>query len=59
MAIDYARCAHQKMIMVQKDLKKEYDHVNWSLLSCMIYNMGFGPCICRIIVLLGQMQHLL
>ena len=30
MAIDYARNTHQEMIMVQLDLEKTYDHVNWS-----------------------------
>ena len=54
MATDYARHSHQEMVMVQLDLEKAYDHVNWSFLSGVMYNMGFGPRMCRLIFLLGQ-----
>ena len=30
MAMDYAQNTHQELIMVQLDLEKAYDHVNWS-----------------------------
>ena len=39
------------MIMVQLDLEKAYDHVNWSFISRLMHTMGFGP---RLIFLLGQ-----
>ena len=42
------------MIMVQLDLEKTYNHVNWSFLSGVMYNMGFGPRMCRLIFLLEQ-----
>ena len=54
MAIDYAQHTHQEMVMVQLDLEKAYDHVNWSFLSSVMYSMGFGPRMCRLIFLLGQ-----
>ena len=31
--MDYARNTHQELIMVQLDLEKAYDHVNWSFVS--------------------------
>ena len=58
MATNYAQHTHQEMVMVQLDLEKENDdHVNWSFLSGVMYNMGFGPLMCRRIFLVGQMQH--
>ena len=54
MATDYARHTNQEVIMVQLDLEKAYDHVNWSFLSHVMHNMGFGPRMSRLIYLLGQ-----
>ena len=54
MAMDYARNTHQEMIMVQLDLEKAYDHVNWSFVSGLMHTMGFGPRMSRLIFLLGQ-----
>ena len=42
------------MIMVQFDLKKAYDHVNWSFVSGLVHAMGFGAHMSRLIFLLGQ-----
>ena len=42
------------MITVQLDFEKAYDPVNWSFLTCMMYNMGFGPHMCQLIFLLWQ-----
>ena len=53
MATNYARHTHKEMIMVQLDLEKTYDRVNWSFLSG-VYKMGFGPRMCRLIFLIGQ-----
>ena len=50
----YAQHTHQEMVMVQLDLEKLYDRVNWSFLLGMMCNMGFGPHMCRIILLLGR-----
>ena len=54
MTINYARHTHQERVMVQLDLEKVYDHVNWSFLSSVMYNMGFHPRMCQLIFLLGQ-----
>ena len=54
MAMDYARNTHQELIMVQLDLEKDYNHVNWSFVYGLMHTMGFGPRISRLIVLLGQ-----
>ena len=53
-ACDYARHSNQQMVIVQLDFKKAYDHVNCSFLLGVKYNIGFGPCICQLIFLLGQ-----
>ena len=54
MAMDYARNTHQELIMVQLDLVKAYNHVNWSFVSRLMHKMGFGPRMYRLIFLLGQ-----
>ena len=54
MAIDYTRNTHQELIMVQLDLEKAYDHVNWSFVSGLMHTMGFGPRMSHLIFLLGQ-----
>ena len=54
MAMDYARNTHQELIMVQLDLVKAYNHVNWSFVSRLMHKMGFGPRMSRLIFLLGQ-----
>ena len=40
--------------MVHIDLEKAYDHVDWSFVSGLMQTMNFGPCMSRIIFLLGQ-----
>ena len=40
--------------MVQLDLEKAYDHVNWSFISALMHTMGFSPLMSRLIYLLGQ-----
>ena len=57
MATDYARHTNQEVIMVQLDLEKAYDHVNWSFLPHVMHSMGFGTHMSRLIYLLGKMQH--
>ena len=42
------------MVMVQLDLEKAYDHVNWSFLLGVMYNTGLGPHMCQLVFLLGQ-----
>ena len=37
MAMDYARNSTQELIMVQLDLEKAYDHVNWSFVSGLMH----------------------
>ena len=54
MAMDYARNTHQELIMVQLDLEKAYDHVNWSIVFGLMLTMGFGPRMSCLIFLLGQ-----
>ena len=54
MAMDYARNTHQELIMMQLDLEKAYDHVNWSFVSGLMYTMDFGPRMSRVIFLLAQ-----
>ena len=44
----------KQLIMVQLDLEKAYDHVNWSFVSGLMHTMGFGPRMSRLIFLLGQ-----
>ena len=47
MAMDYARNTDQELIMVQLDLEKAYDHVNWSFVYGLMHTMGFGPLFIR------------
>ena len=54
MTMDYARNTHHELIMVQLDLEKAYDHVNWSFVSALMHTMGFGHRMSRLIFLLGQ-----
>ena len=54
MAIDYVRNTDQELIMVQLDLEKAYDHVNWSFVSGLMHIVGFGPRMSRLICLLRQ-----
>ena len=49
MTTGYARNTHQELIMVQLDLEKVYDHVNWSFVSGLMHTMGFEPCMSRLI----------
>ena len=50
MAIDdYPRNNHQELIMVQLDLEKAYNHVNWSFVSWLMHTMGFRPHMSRLI----------
>ena len=43
MVMDYARNTHKNLIMVQLDLEKAYDHVNWSFLYHG--SRGFGESV--------------
>ena len=54
MAMDYAKDAHKKLIMVQLNLEKAYGHVDGSFVFGLIHTMGFGPCMSRLIFILGQ-----
>ena len=40
--------------MVQLDLEKSYDHVNWSFVSGLMHTMGSEPRMSHLIFLLGQ-----
>ena len=40
--------------MVQLDLEKAYDHVNWSIVFGLMLTIGFGPRMSCLIFLLGQ-----
>ena len=51
---DYAQHTHEEMIVLQLDIEKTYDHANWSFLSTVMSNMGFGHRMCRLIFLLGE-----
>ena len=39
MDMDYARHTHQELIMVQLDLVKAYDYVNWPFVFGLIHTM--------------------
>ena len=54
MAMDYARNTHHEIFMVQLDLKKAYDHVNWPFVFGLMHTMVFGPRMSHLIFLLGQ-----
>ena len=54
MALDYARHTHQELFMVQLDVDKAYDHVNWSFVSRLMHTMGFGSRMSHRIFVLGQ-----
>ena len=54
MAMYYARNSHQELIMMQSDLEKAYNYVNWSFVSGLMHTMGIGPCVSCLIFLLGQ-----
>ena len=43
MAMDYVQYTHQELIVVQLDMEKSYDYVNWFFVSRLMHPMGFGP----------------
>ena len=52
--VDYAKAKKQEIVMVQLDLEKAFDHVNWSFLSQLMTTMGFGPKMANLVHLLGS-----
>ena len=39
--------------MIQLDIEKAYDHVNWSFLAQLMSEMGFGTRMSRLSFMLG------
>ena len=54
MAIDFAMETKQEIVMLQLDLEKAYDHVNWSFLCQVMHRMGFGDRMSNLIYTLGD-----
>ena len=44
----------QELIMVQLDLEKAYDNINWSFVSGLMYIVDFGPRMSRLVFLLRK-----
>ena len=41
MATDYAQYTHQEMIILQLDLEKAYDPLNWFAVSWLMHTLSF------------------
>ena len=54
MAIDFAMETKQEIVMLQLDLEKAYNHVNWSFLCQVMHRMGFGDRMSNLIYTLGD-----
>ena len=53
MVVDYAKESKQEIVMIQLDIEKAYDHVNWSFLAQLMSEMGFGTRMSRLSFMLG------
>ena len=53
MAVDYAKESKQQIVMIQLDIEKAYDHVNWSFINQLLSHMGFGERMSRVPLLVG------
>ena len=54
MAMDYVKESKQELVMVQLDLEKAYDNVEWSFMVELMSKMGFGERISRLVYVLGE-----
>ncbi len=54
LAIEFAKETNQEMVMLQLDLEKAYDNVDWSFVCQLMHQMGFGNRMSRLIYTLGE-----
>ena len=52
--IEYARCTKQECILLQIDLDKAYDRIEWKCIEEVMSVLGFGPRMCSIVRTLGE-----
>ena len=54
MAIDYAKESKQELVLLQLDIEKAYDNVDWSFIHQLMSHMGFGDRMSKLIYTLGE-----
>ncbi|MCO5613121.1 hypothetical protein L7F22_067396 [Adiantum nelumboides] len=54
LGIDYAKATDQHAMIVQLDLEKAFNQLNWSFLDELMHAMGFGPCMSNIMYTIGS-----
>ena len=54
LAIEFAKETNQEMAMLQLDLEKAYDNVDWSFVCQLMHQMGLGNRMSRLIYTLGE-----
>ena len=42
-AIEYAKYSHQDVLILQVDIAKAFDTVQWDFISQIMFKLGFGP----------------
>ena len=48
MANDYAKESKQDLVLLQLDIEKAYDNVDWSFINQWMAHMGFGDCMSKL-----------
>ena len=54
MTIDYAKESKQELVLLQLDIEKAYDNVDWSFINQLMSHMGFGDRMSKLIYTLGE-----
>ena len=54
LAMDYVKDSQQELVMIQLDLEKAYDNVEWSFVVELMSTMGFGDRMSRLMYVLGK-----
>lgn len=54
LGIEHAQTSQQDMFLMQLDVNKAFNFVNWTFIHQNMLKMGFGPRMASIIFLLGQ-----
>jgi mannosylglycoprotein endo-beta-mannosidase len=54
LAIEFAKETNQEMVMLQLDLEKTYDHVDWSFVYQLMHHMGNGNHMSKLIYTLVE-----
>ena len=46
--IDYTKEFKQELVLLQLDVEKAYDNVDWSFINRLMSQMGFGDCMSKL-----------